>query len=184
VIQSLLTANRGEVACRVVQTAQSAISRILLLTLMLFATAAPAQKLPPGNPIPLQESEAKTVLAPINAVLAGFAAGDAKAVLANVYSDGRVTATGMRGSGTSGIRSQSWTEFAVRITPEGAFDERIFDPAIEIDGDVAMVWARFEVRRGGKMANCGFDHFDLVRENGVWKVMNLSFSSRTTGCGN
>jgi len=32
------------------------------------------------------------------------------------------------------------------------------------------------------VSNCGFDHFDLVRENSVWKVMNLTFSSRTGGC--
>ena len=86
--------------------------------------------------------------------------------------------------GISGIRSQSWAEFAARITPEGSFDERISDPAIETDADVAMVWARFVVRKQGKINNCGFDHFDLIRENGVWKVMNLSFSSRITDCGN
>jgi hypothetical protein len=160
------------------------VRAFFLLALILAFTAAPAQKLPPANPLPIDETEQTAVLAPINAVLAAFAAGDATAVLAHAYPDGRVTATGMRGASASGNRSQSWTEFAQRITPEGAFDEHIFSPAIEIDGDVAMVWARFEVRRGGKMANCGFDHFDLVRDNGVWKVMNLSFSSRTTGCGN
>ena len=110
-------------------------------------------------------------------------AGDAAALLTHVYPDGRVTATGMRTSGVSGIRSQSWSAFAKRITPEAAFEERITDPAIEIDDDVAMVWARFVVRRQGRVANCGFDHFDLIRENGVWKVMNLSFSSRPTDCG-
>jgi len=26
------------------------------------------------------------------------------------------------------------------------------------------------------------DHFDLVRENGAWKVQNVTWSSRTTGC--
>jgi hypothetical protein len=45
-----------------------------------------------------------------------------------------------------------------------------------------MVWAPFVVRIDGKVANCGFDHFDLVRENGTWKIMNLTFSSRTTDC--
>ena len=55
-------------------------------------------------------------------------------------------------------------------------------PAVEIDGDVAMVWAPFVVRVGGKVSNCGFDHFDLVRDKGVWKVMNLTFSSRIQGC--
>jgi hypothetical protein len=32
------------------------------------------------------------------------------------------------------------------------------------------------------VSNCGFDHFDLVREEGAWKVINLTFSSRTAGC--
>ena len=76
----------------------------------------------------------------------------------------------------------SWTEFAQRVTPEARFQESISDPAIEIDGDAAMVWAPFVVRVAGKVSNCGVDHFDLVRENGAWKVMNLTFSSRTTGC--
>lgn len=153
------------------------------LVLLLASTATLAEKLLPANPIPIDDTAPTAVLMPIDAVLAAFRAGDAQAMLAHVFPDGRVTATGIRGTAISGIRSQSWTEFAQRITPEGAFDERIFDPVIEIDGDVAMVWARFEVRRGGTMANCGFDHFDLVRDNGSWKVMNLSFSSRTTGCG-
>ena len=34
---------------------------------------------------------------------------------------------------------------------------------------LAMVWAPFVVRIGGKVTNCGIDHFDLVRENGTWK---------------
>ena len=69
-----------------------------------------------------------------------------------------------------------------RLKPGEGFQERISDPAIEIDGDVAMVWAPFVVRVGGKVSNCGYDHFDLVRDNGAWKIMNLTFSSRTTGC--
>jgi hypothetical protein len=63
-----------------------------------------------------------------------------------------------------------------------AFQETISDPAIEVDGDAAMIWAPFVVRVGGKVYNCGIDHFDLVRENGAWKTMNLTFSSRITGC--
>ena len=103
-------------------------------------------------------------------------------MLRQVYPDGRVTASGMRGDGASNLRQQSWSQFAERIKPDSAFQERIADPAIEIDGDIAMVWAPFVVRVAGKASNCGVDHFDLVRENGAWKVMNLTFSSRTTGC--
>ena len=143
--------------------------------------AASAQALPSATAVPPPETDAAAVLAPINAAFVAFEAGDAQAMLRQVFPEGRVTATGNRASG-NGLRQQSWTEFAGRLKPGEGFQERISDPAIEIDGDIAMVWAPFVVRVGGKVSNCGYDHFDLVRDNGTWKIMNLTFSSRTTGC--
>jgi ketosteroid isomerase-like protein len=152
----------------------------MLLPLFVAAQVSSGQ-LPPAQPIPPPDFETANVLAPIQQLFAAFEAGDSAAVLRLVHADGRVTATGQRAS-SSGLRQMSWTEFAQRVTPEARFSERISDPAVEIDGDIAMVWAPFVVRVNGKVANCGFDHFDLVRDNGAWKVMNLTFSSRTTGC--
>ncbi len=143
--------------------------------------AASAQALPPATALPRPETDAGAVLAPINAVFAAFEAGDGPAMLRQVYPEGRVNGTGNRASG-SGFRKQSWTQFAERLKPGAGFQERISDPVIETDGDIALVWAPFVVRVGGKVSNCGYDHFDLVRENGTWKIMNLTFSSRTTGC--
>jgi len=150
---------------------------------ILFALAAQASpdRLPPAQALPPPVGEEQTVLASVNALLSSFSAGDSAALLRWVYPEGRVTATGTRASG-SGLRQESWAQFAQRITPGASFNETISDPAIEIDGDAAMVWAPFVVRIGGKVSNCGFDHFDLVRDGGTWKVMNLTFSSRTVGC--
>lgn len=159
-----------------------AVAVLLLLPLPVLAQTTSALRLPPAGSRSLDEAAARAVLAPVNALFAAFEAGDAAAMLKQVYPDGRVTAAGVRGDDGSNLRRQSWTQFAGRITSEGAFQERISDPAIDIDGDIAMVWAPFVVRAGGKVRNCGVDHFDLVRENGAWKVMNLTFSSRTTGC--
>jgi hypothetical protein len=153
----------------------------MLSVLLALAAQASADKLPPAQALPPPVGEEQAVLASVDALLASFSVGDSAAMLRWVYPDGRVTATGTRASG-SGLRQQSWAQFAARITPQGAFQETISDPAIEIDGDAAMVWAPFVVRVGGKVSNCGVDHFDLVRENGAWKVMNLTFSSRMTGC--
>jgi hypothetical protein len=148
---------------------------------LLIPLLVAAQALPPASAVPPPDADTSAVLAPINAAFAAFGAGDAAAMLRQVYPEGRVTATGERASG-SGLRQQSWTQFAGRLKPGEGFQERISDPAIEIDGDVALVWAPFVVRVGGKVTNCGYDLFDLVRENGTWKIMNLTFSSRTTGC--
>jgi hypothetical protein len=152
---------------------------------LLIALAAQigSGQLPPGNALPPQPAgQEQSVLASVQSLLATFNAGDSAAMLRLVYPEGRVTATGTRASG-EGLRRMSWTEFAQFVRPDNRFDERISDPAVEVDGDAAMVWAPFVVRVGGKVSNCGFDHFDLVRENGAWKVMNLTFSSRVTGCG-
>ena len=85
-----------------------------------------------------------------------------------VYPDGRVTATGVRANSTACAR-KAGRNLRIAITPVPALSGNDHDPAIEIDGDVAMVWAPFVVRVGGKVSNCGIDHFDLVRENGAWK---------------
>jgi ketosteroid isomerase-like protein len=154
------------------------MKRILLAATLLLPCAAASQV----APRPAEPSEHDAVLASIHAVFAAFEAGDAAAMLRHVYPDGRVTASGARADGASGLRQQSWTQFAERVKPERAFQERISDPEIKVDGDIAVVWAPFVVRVGGKVSNCGMDHFDLVRENGVWKVMNMTFSSRTTDC--
>ena len=150
----------------------------LLLTL---AAQSAATRLPPAPALPPPTADEQAVLAPINALFAALEAGDAAGVLRVVYPDGRVTAVGTLRSG-SGLRQESWAQFAARMKPGQGFSETISDPAIEIDGDIAMVWAPFVVRVDGKVGNCGIDHFDLVRANGAWKVMNISFSSRTTGC--
>jgi len=153
----------------------------MIALLLALAAAAPAPKLPPAQALPPPASEEAAVLVPINALFAAFEVGDSTAALRVVYPDGRVTAVGTLRSG-NGLRQESWTQFAARLKPGQGFRESISDPAIEIDGDIAMVWAPFVVRVDGKVGNCGVDHFDLVREAGAWKVMNISFSSRTTGC--
>ena len=152
----------------------------MIMALLIAAQAASGQ-LPPAGRIPPPDFETANVLAPIQSLFAAFEAGDSAAMLRVVHAEGRVTATGQRAN-SSGLRSQSWTEFAQRVTPASRFTESISNPAVEVDGDIALVWAPFVVRIDGKVANCGYDLFDLVRDNGAWKIMNLSFSSRTTGC--
>jgi len=135
-----------------------------------------------GNPRSADDTDTKAILATIDALFAAFESGDAAAILRQVYPDGRVTASGRRGDGTATLRPQSWTQFAERVTPQRAFQERIANPMVHVDQDIALVWAPFVVRTGGKVSNCGIDHFDLVRDSGAWKVMNLTFSSRPAGC--
>jgi hypothetical protein len=154
---------------------------MILSMFLALAAQTTSTKLPPAQALPPPVGDEQPVLATVNELLASFNSGDGASMLRWVYPDGRVTATGVRAN-SSGLRQESWTQFAARMTPGAGFQESISDPAVEVDGDAAMVWAPFVVRVGGKVSNCGVDHFDLVRDNGMWKVMNLTFSSRVSGC--
>lgn len=153
-----------------------------MLNLLASLALSTAQPLPAAAPLPPPDFGDKEILATIDAVFATLESGDGPALLGLVYPDGRVTARGTLANGFSGLRSSSFAEYAARMKPGAGFTERITNPDIEQDGDVAMVWAPFTIVVAGKVIACGYDHFDLVRESGRWKVMNITFSSRVTGC--
>ena len=74
-------------------------------------------------------------------------------------------------------------DFAAQIHPgPERYEERLGTPAIEIDGDIAMVWAPYTFLIDGKRHHCGVDHFGLAREGGAWKIASLSWSARASGC--
>jgi hypothetical protein len=153
-----------------------------MLILLVLAAQSASTRLPPAQALPPPAvSEESNVLASVDRMFAAMSSGDFVGLLRMVDPDGRVTAVGTLRSG-AGIRRESFAQFVAHQTPGQGFQESISDPAVEIDGDIAMVWAPFVVRVGGKVSNCGYDHFDLVRENGTWKIENITFSSRITGC--
>lgn len=156
-----------------------------MIALLALALAMQSDKLPPANPLPPPETEEAGVMRPITAMFAGLAARDATAILAEVRPDGGATVALERADGTRTIRHLGWAEFAAGIKPgPERYEERLRDVAVDLDGDIAMVWAPYVFLIDGKIDHCGVDHFDLVRENARWKVQNVTWTQRTAGCAN
>lgn len=155
----------------------------LLLPLLLQVT--PVQPLPKATPSPppavLDENAA--VMKPVNALFAAIAARDGKAMAPLLFDGGSATIATEKADGTRVLTRLTWADLTTRFTPGAeTFEERMYDPAIEIDGDVALVWGRYNFYIDGKLHHCGYDHFDLVRDGAVWKIANLTWSNRATGC--
>jgi hypothetical protein len=53
-------------------------------------------------------------------------------------------------------------------------EERIHDPLVRIDNDLAMVWAPFDFLVYGKVDHCGTDLFNLVRTDGKWLIASVA----------
>jgi hypothetical protein len=57
-------------------------------------------------------------------------------------------------------------------------EERIHDPLVRVDNDLAVVWAPFEFLVDSKVDHCGTDLFNLVRVNGQWLIASIADTGR------
>ena len=143
-----------------------------------------SDKLPPANPIPYAPADMDAVMAPVRAMFAGLAAHDAGAIAAQLAAAGGATVVIEVADGAARVEHLAWPDFLAGIKPGGdTYEERLSDPAVESDGHVALVWSPYVFYLNGKAHHCGTDHFDLVKQAGGWKIVNITWSQRTTGCG-
>ena len=150
--------------------------RSLLCSLALLAIAAPLHA---------QATARDSVLATIQTFLDGMRTKDTVAMRSVVDSMTRMTL--LRPTPTGGIRVLALSaEQFVRVASnpnQPGIDEPIRNPVVQIDGPLASVWTEYQVRRDGRVSHCGFDAFHLARLAGRWKILNVSDTCRTTGCG-
>ncbi|WP_420126371.1 lysozyme inhibitor LprI family protein [Longimicrobium sp.] len=64
----------------------------------------------------------------------------------------------------------------------GELIERMWDPRVQVDGDLATLWAPYDFHVGERFSHCGMDAFQFVRVEGAWKMITVTFTGRTTGC--
>jgi ketosteroid isomerase-like protein len=60
--------------------------------------------------------------------------------------------------------------------------ERMWDPRVDVAGDIASLWAPYEFRIGGNFSHCGHDAVHLVRTAEGWKIAGITYTAITTGC--
>jgi hypothetical protein len=74
----------------------------------------------------------------------------------------------------------TFQDFAERVAKPGTthIEERIHDPLVRIDHDLAVVWAPFEFLEDGKVDHCGTDLFNLIRTDGKWLIASIADTGR------
>lgn len=160
--------------------------RLVLLASLLILAACAAPPPPAMSPQPgASPRDRAEVLATIQSFLDGLRARDTTAMAQHVDSLTRLTLLRpARGGGT-----QVWvltaSEFMRAATRPGepGIDEPIRNPVVHVSGDLASVWAEYQVRRDGAVTHCGYDAFHLARRGGRWKLLNVSDTYQQTGCG-
>lgn len=147
-----------------------------IIALATFAAVPAAAQ----NPPPPDERQA--VLATVEGLFAAMLARDGAAVTALVEPQGIVTAITVAPEGNR-IAISPWADFAARLPQApGPVRERMFAPEVRINGDLAMVWSRYDLSIGDTFSHCGTDLFDLIRRDGRWRLLHATFTRERTGC--
>ncbi len=143
-------------------------SRLLCLS-AAFAAACLNPALHAASP------EEQAVLAPIQAMFDGMAKRDAAAIKEPTLPGG-VMVLMRDGKPTQ----MTFEDFATRVGKPGKnqIEERIHDPLVRIDNDLAVVWAPFDFLVDGKVDHCGTDLFNMVRKDGKWLIASVADTGR------
>ncbi len=125
----------------------------------------------PASGILGQSSDESAVLAPIRALFDGMAKRDAAAMKAPTLPGGTMVL--MRDGKPA---QMTFEAFAERVGKPGTtkIEERIHDPLVRIDHDLAVVWAPFDFLVDGKVDHCGTDLFNLVKVDGKWVIASVA----------
>lgn len=134
-----------------------------------------------ASPIHAAPTDEAGALAAAQGLLAAMSSGDAAAFAALTVPEGLATGTGVR-DGKPYVRTRNWSAFAAQVKPGNGVVERMPDAEVRTDGDIAMVWGPFTLTVNGNLVHCGINHFDLVRQDGRWRVLNGTWTQRTEGC--
>ena len=54
---------------------------------------------------------------------------------------------------------------------------------IDVDANLATLWAPYEFHLGGELSHCGIDAFQLARTADGWQILQIAYTRRTEGCG-
>jgi hypothetical protein len=119
--------------------------------------------------------EEQAALASITALFDGMAKRDAAAMKKPLLPGGTLVL--MRDGKPVQMTFEAFVE---RVAKPGTtqIEERIHDPLVRIDNDLAVVWAPFEFLADGKVDHCGTDLFNLVRTDGKWLIASIADTGR------
>lgn len=123
-----------------------------------------------------------SVTAVVQHMFDAMASHDAAALSDLMLPDGQFHAV-REEQGHRVVRTTSFEEFIKRIgTTKERLVERMWQPAVRVDGDIATVTAPYDFKRDGVFSHCGVDVFELVKTPAGWRLAGGLYTVRQEGC--
>lgn len=144
---------------------------LLAITALLVLLSAPAAA---------QSAEHDAAYAVITRLFDAMRARDTVAMRAAF-----VPNASMQSLGDTAVRFDAidgWINGVGRARPGLVLDERLANPVIHVDGNLANVWVDYWFFAGDRFSHCGVDAFLLTKQGGIWRIFSVVDTRRTQGC--
>jgi hypothetical protein len=141
------------------------MKRILFFNLFLVAINLSAQ-----------DSEKYAVQKTIEAFFEGFHQQDSIAIKETVGSEVILQTISKDSLGMDYVKTEDFSKFIKSIVdiPETMkFEETIKSYSIQVDGPMANAWTAYEFHINDEFSHCGINSFQLLKQNGTWKIIYL-----------
>lgn len=158
---------------------RSRVGTVGALAVVAWSAAAAAAQSTAGDDD--HDAVVQVVVDLFNAMRARDEAG-----LRSVFVEGaRLTGPETDDGGNVSVREVPIDRFIANVmaaSPETVLDERIYDPEVRVDGDLATVWVAYDFYAGDRFSHCGYDAFQLARTAAGWKIFQIADTRRREGC--
>jgi hypothetical protein len=88
-----------------------------------------------------------------------------------------LTPQGVRFDSTGG-----WISSVGRAPAGLVLDERLANPVINVNGDLASVWVDYWFFATDRLSHCGVDAILLHRREGAWRIFSIVDTRQKEGC--
>jgi hypothetical protein len=138
-----------------------------------------------ASPVSAQQmGEERAVIEVVEKLFTAMRARDTVAMKSVFTADARLVGQVTR-DGTTQIQVTPVADFIsgiASIPPDREIIERIYEPSVRIDGDLASFWAFYTLHLGEQFSHCGVDAAHLFRTSEGWKIASLADTRRRENC--
>jgi hypothetical protein len=119
------------------------------------------------------ETEQASILAVVDRFMHAVSSNDVGSLAALRLDDAINTSARPDGKGGTLVTRRA---FDASTFKPGAYRERYWDPVVHVRGSIAVVWTSYEFWVEGKTSHCGVDVFEMIKQDGRWRIGNLMWT--------
>lgn len=126
--------------------------------------------------------EEEAVLKAVDTFLLALGNGDRELQKSIEYSDGSLAIVRSTKDSPGKVRRMPSSELQKPSPNHDPFIEMYWSPTVLVRGPFAQVWAPYVLRNNGAVVHCGIDAFQLVKDEGAWKIHSSMSTMEPDAC--